>query len=293
LKPNSLQVVSLPSCAARVIPLLGAAMALDGPSTDGEVVYLERRFGDNPCYLVRKVSLFSGDDTLLLKRSGSLNPASAIAISPDGAHVAFTSSIDHGGYDYSPWVLEVMDVATTKCTRVDGRITQHHPLWFPDSPQLAFVEWRSSDRTLTTSILDVESGERRILRQGTTLAMARGISPDGRAVLFGDNDPLLRVDATTGEVLGEPFHLGGLSSRLGDPTNSWNVVADLGDGKFLSQGPPTTGTVQELVSGYLSGAKWTMKLFDVRTGAFVTVIPYVWGDVSYGIVDPPALDRLH
>jgi hypothetical protein len=283
LEPTMLQVVSLPRLDRRTVPLVGAALTISGPDAEGRVVYLERDHGDRKSwYRLRVVSLGTGGDSLLVQRWGSLNPSSAVALSPTGGQLAFTSSIDRGGYDYTPWMLEVIDIATGNSTQVEGAITQHHPLWFPDARHLAFVEWRDSDRSSITSIVDVQSGERRVLREGRTRAMARGISADGHSVLFGEGDPLCRVDAATNRVLDDQLELPGLLFRSADPTSSWVVVADLGAGKVLYDGLPTTGTEQQLVSGYSQGAKSTIKLCDTRTGAFVTVIPQVWGDVSYG-----------
>jgi hypothetical protein len=71
------------------------------------------------------------------------------------------------------------------------------------------------------------------------------------------------------------------------PTRThWGLIADLGEGKVLHEANPTTGAEQALVSGWNHGAKWTIKLFDLRSGAFVTVIPHVWGPVDFGPFTP-------
>ena len=284
LEPDTLQVIRLPGLERRTVPLVGDAETLTGPDAEGRVVYIDcDSFGPSE-YRLRVVSLRTGDDAVLLERKGDLNPSSSIALSPTGGQLAFTSSIDRGGYDYTPWMLELIDISTGHSTQIEGEIKQHHPLWFPDSQQLALVEWRDSDHFMVASILNVSSRERRVLREGQTYGMARGVSADGHAVLFGDGGPMCRVDASTGRILDEPFGL--IGAAYGDsPTNSWVLIADLGSDKILYDGLPTTGTQQQLVAGFRSGAKWTVKLCDTHTGAFVTVIPQVWGEVSYGAFD--------
>ncbi len=284
--PSTLQVVRLGGLETRAVPIVGRAMSVSGPDEDGRVVYLER--GEDhrgEWYRLRVVSLRTGGDSLILKRQGSLNPSSAIALSPRGGQLAWTSAIDRGGYDYGPWMLEVLDLASGRSVSIDGEITQHHPQWFPDGQRLVFVEWRASDRCLITSVVDLRSGERRVLREGRTGGMARGVCADGTAVLFGDGRTLCSVDPADGRVVADDLELPGNIHGRGDPTNSWAVVADLSSAKFLYEALPTAGAQQELVSGYVYGAKWTVKLCDAHTHAFVTVVPHIWGDVSYGPFD--------
>jgi hypothetical protein len=283
--PSHLQVVSLPSLEQRRIAVANHTTDISGPDSDGRVVYIQEEGdyrGDAHC--LRVASLVNGSDRLLLTRKGCLNPCSKIVLSPSGGLVAFLSSVDRGGYDYTPWNLEVIDITTGGLTKVDGAITQHTPCWLPDGWHLAYVEWRFEDRTLTTSILDVQSGERRVVREGRLRGMVRGVAPGGASLLFGEGEHLCRVAADTGLVLEDDLRLPGNLDQSAEPTNSWAVVADLGDGKFLYDALPTAGVPQKLRAGFI----WPndVKLCDVRTGRFVTVVSQLWGVATYGSLDP-------
>jgi hypothetical protein len=62
-------------------------------------------------------------------------------------------------------------------------------------------------------------------------------------------------------------------------------VADLGAGKFLYGGLPTTGVKQEVRHEYI----WPtdVKFGDARSGKFVTVVARLWGEASYGEFELP------
>lgn len=293
-KPSVIQIVSLPDLCQRLVPLSGRAMTLSGPDNEGRVVYVERESGtQGPRYRLRVVSLLTGIDSVLVERPGSLHPISLVALSPTGGRIAFTSSIDRSNsYDYSPWILELIDISSGQSTRIDGEITQHHPCWFPDSQRLAFAEWQESQRRVSTSILEVSTGIRRVVTQGDRRSLVRGIVTDPSLLLFGEANRLCLADPETGSIVEDNLELPGRMGREDpDPTNSWGIVGDAGGGRVLYHALPTTGADQQLVSGRPYGAKWTIKLCDLHTKSFVTVVPYVWGEVSYGAFDLPPTGR--
>jgi hypothetical protein len=287
--PTHIEATSLPTLVRSRFAIAREAMSISGPDLAGRVAYLERHQGDPEGYSIRILSLATGEDSAVLDRQGALNPASEIAIAPSGGWIAFTSSIDRShSYDYTPWSLELVDPSSGRLTNVPGDIAQHRPLWFPDGRRLAFVATRAEDRASITFILDVLTGERRVVRAGTSAGHVRGISADGRALWFGDGDRLIRVDAETGALLQDGIDPPGRSGRTSaDPTSSWTIVGELPGGKLLYDALPTTGAEQQLVSGVVHGAKWTIKLCDPGCTRFVTVVPHVWGAVAYGTFDLP------
>jgi hypothetical protein len=268
---SHLRVLSLPALQERTIGVVGEAKCVSGPDDNGRVVYVQTKHGAGRwTYALRCVSLVDGADKLLLERNGELNVACEVALAPTGGLTAFTSSIDRAGYDYSPWVLEIVDVATGATQLVDGSITQHRPCWFPDGRQLAFVEWRSADRTRITSVLDVRTSDRRVVRESSDDELLSAASLYGGELLFASKRGLCRIDAQSGRTSGEDIHL---------PGNMW-MLGELDGGKFLYEGLPTTGVEQRVRHAYI----WPndIKLADAQSGKFVTVVPRVWGAASYG-----------
>jgi hypothetical protein len=280
---HHIEVVSFPDLERHRIHIDGEPFTISGPDDQGRVVCLEadewKGLHRRPTYLLRVVSLWNGKECTRFERPGDLSLGSSITLAPVGGHVALIRSFVLDGDKTTESTLEVIDISSGRSTTVAGEIT--YARWFPDGRHLAIVERRSSDCVPVTSVLDLENGERRILRDGGV----RGVGHDGASLWFGGADGLCRVDVSTGKVLEMGLRLKGClgSDPEGDPGY---LVADLGDGKVLYDALPTTGADQAIVVlGWESLAKWTIKLCDDRTGAFVTVVPHIWGKADYGRVD--------
>jgi hypothetical protein len=277
---SRLRIIRLPSLEPRTIDVVGRALCISGPDVDGRVAYLQYD-EDRSTYSLRFVSLVDGGQTQLLERRGILNPMSWVAISPRGGLLAFTSSIDRGGYDYTPWVLEIVDIASGEVRTIDGAITQYCPCWCPDGKHLVLVGWRGEDRTSITSILDVISGDRHVVHEVEERETVF-LSSDGDSLFFGHGEQLRRIDARSGTLLNDDVRLPG---AIGS-----NVI-DLDAHKFLYEARPTTGVDQRLRAGFM----WPhdIKLCDAETGRFVTVVSQLWGMASYGktTVENGSVDR--
>ena len=264
-----LRIYRLPSLERRVIDVVGCALCISGPDSAGRVVYIQTHYDEGDSrYALRCVSLVDGSDVRLLSREGRLASSSWVALSPTGGRAALTSAIEDDGH-YTPWVLDVVDIASGHVTRISGAIAQHQPCWFPDGRRLAFVEWRSEDRISITSVLDVVSGERKVVREAPERELFT-VSADGDSLFFEDATQLRRVDARSDAVVESDLHLPGGGAQL----------IHLAGHDFLYQGLPTTGVEQRLRAGFM----WPhdIKLGDARSGAFVTVVPRLWGMASYG-----------
>src|SRR5262249_55403005 len=147
--------------------------------------------------LVRVLSLRDGTESIVLERAGSIHVMSRVALSPVGGRVALVSCIDRGGYEFTPWELDVIKLGDRSITRVQGEIAQHRPLWFPDGRHLAFVEWNPTTRTSAVSVLDVTTGDRRVVSE----EWIRSISSDGSSVLVGSAEALRRIEISDGNEL--------------------------------------------------------------------------------------------
>ena len=269
---SHLSVIRLPSLERRAIDVVACALCISGPDDAGLVAYIQTHYDEGDSrYALRCVSLVDGSDTRILAREGRLASPSWVALAPTGGRAAFTSATEDDGH-YTPWVLEVVDLASRHVTRISGSIAQHQPCWFPDGRRLAFVEWRSEDRTSITSVLDVISGERRVVREAPEREHFT-VSSDGQSLFFESAKELCRVDPRSGAVVERDLHLPGGGSNL----------IHLGDHEFVYEGVPTTGVEQKLRAGFM----WPMdiKLGDAHSGAFVTVVPHLWGMATYGSFD--------
>lgn len=267
-----LNVIRLPSLERRTIDVVGCALCISGPDDAGRVAYIQTHYDEGDSrYALRCVSLVDGSDTRILAREGRLASPSWVALSPSGARAAFLSATEDDGH-YTPWVLEIVDLASRHVTPVSGTIAQHRPCWFPDGRRLAFVESKKEDRTSITSILDVISGERSVVREAPQGEQFT-VSADGESLFFEDARQIRRVDARSGSIVESDLRLPGGGSEL----------IHLAGHEFLYQGPPTTGAEQKLRDGFM----WPhdIKLADAQSGAFVTVVPQLWGMASYGAFD--------
>jgi hypothetical protein len=277
---SHLRVIHLPSLKERTVALSGHAASVSGPDDQGRVAYLLRIEGfDARQHEVRVLSLVNGTDALIVERNSADDVSSQIALAPHGGLVAFTLSPDDVDSTGSmPWMLEVIDVTSKKSAPTKSPNAMRRPCWFPDGRQLAYFEWRADDRKTFTSVLDAQSGSHRVIRQTDGQEWLQGAAADGRTLwyaLAGEGERARRVDVASGRSLDEDLRLPGLYRA--------DVVADLGDGRFVYSALPTSGVEQHLRRGYV----WPndVKLADARTGKFVTVVKQMWGVASYGAFD--------
>jgi hypothetical protein len=277
---SHLRVIRLPSLKERTVALSGHAASVSGPDDEGRVAYLVRTEGfDARKHTVRVLSLVNGSDAQVAERSSPDDMSSQMALAPRGGLVAFTTAPDdYESTDSGPWNLEVIDVTSKKSARTTSTNAMRRPCWFPDGRQLAFFEWRPDDRKTFTSLLDAASGSRHLVRETDGQEWLQGVAADGRTLMYalaGEGERARRVDVATGKSWEEDLRLPGLYRS--------DVVADLGDARFLYSALPTSGVEQRLRRGYV----WPndVKLADARTGKFVTVVRQMWGVASYGAFD--------
>ncbi len=138
--------------------------------------------------------------------------AYAFCWSPDGKRIAYAdkSARGRGGSHY--YDLYLLDVASSKTTRLTVSARAHSPNWSPDGRKLVFVH--GADGTENLGVLDLESRRARDLTHfaaGEQVYKPRW-SPDGSRILFslsrGRGRSLYVLDVATGamEALLEDAH---------------------------------------------------------------------------------------
>jgi hypothetical protein len=155
-------------------------------------------------------------------------------------------------------------------------------------------------------IVDVDSGEHQLLGPGVRAVVRQ----DGRSVLvrggpeyslFGDFDgarPWRRIDVPEAGAASSTDELP-TSEAVHIPGDWRGVIAYLEDDLVIYFGLPTEGTPERYTTNNSNfvGAKpmGSIKLADLRTGAFVTLVPHVdprwpvtWGPFDVGAGEPGA-----
>lgn len=275
---QKLQVLAFPNLARSTIDLGREAQCVSGPDHQGRVVFLEPQGSSG--YRLAVVDLRDGRIATFFEGQGEVQVGNGtFSLSPVGGLVALSVETHLGGSEFAPRELSVIDVADGTRRRIPGTIAFQRPWWFPDGRKLAISEPAPNPRFHITTLVDVETGARRRLHAGALL----GVSTEGASVWIEEEGTVIRVDPDSGQVLDPKIELPG--GRVGH--GSWHqpvLLAGLANRSILYEGLPTTGTRQELVSGYMGpSAKYSVKLCDPPTQRFVTVLPYVWNPpISYG-----------
>ena len=234
---------------------------------------------DEPLHWVRVVSLMSNDDTTL-SEVRSYMPYSGMALSRNTGLLAFAS----------PTRLEVFDLQKQYKRTIRGVRSPVDPCWFPDGRHLAFEAEllpkdcpariplsdpdcpRAADldgvdppgapeAVVVTCIWDADTGLSRVLQAGGHTVPA----PDGLSLLVVWHGHTNRIDATTGELLARNIPV------LGKYSYEENVFAQLSRNRVIYGALVTTGGPLEPISNSTS-FKWTVKVEDLSTGEFSTVL---------------------
>jgi serine/threonine protein kinase/Tol biopolymer transport system component len=194
-----------------------------------------------------EIPVLGQSEPKLLFRNG-WNPA----VSPDGRTVAFTNS-DYGRTDREIWIAGWGGNSPRRFAEAQPNEHLMYPLWSPDGRWLAYIsEKQSLSRSESSTILaqPAVSGPARVLLADSDLPKQHRLSPSSNAGFAWCSDGRLvfpvadrtkefsartnfslwhvRVDATTGHVIGKP-------SQLTEDSNFrlWNTTC-AADGRRLS-----------------------------------------------------------
>lgn len=130
----------------------------------------------------------------------------ALAISPDGRHVVFSSNASGQS---NLWRQELGGTVATQLTRFTDRAVRD-VAWSPDGTNLVFTADHGGDEFHQLFVMDANGGEPRALTDAPQvqhhLATMEPFSRDGRFVLYAGNDrdrtcqDVLMLDLETGDV---------------------------------------------------------------------------------------------
>jgi Tol biopolymer transport system component len=177
---------------------------------------LELAFGRQGEGLYRR-SLNGGEPIPVLTKSTTAVPFSNLASpqwSPDGRQVAFTLHPPENPDLGRVYVVNVDGTGLRRVSHLERpfrTIDEEHVTWSPDGTRVAFNRWISSSNSndvRPVTIVDVATGAEHELKNVEVNGYnSWGWSPDGTSILqvpgegSADNDTVLVVDATTGEVI--------------------------------------------------------------------------------------------
>jgi hypothetical protein len=303
--PPRILAISLPDLKQTVVRQRGKdwLWTVSGPDNKGRIAFVE---GNNKKHRLKTIYLDGSREELIFERPGDPISDNVIgehlAISPTGGLIAF---ISQGTYDQNPGAylplgsIEIWDV--TKKTGYDtGIIAIDDWLWWsPDGKELAYValvkreqipkeyslpgspygeehekEYGRWENYPVVYILNIETNQSRILHPGWHPVFS--VDWD-KALVYSRN--IYLIDIKTGQP--QPFDY---------PSSSWSMPRFLLPNNlaiFLKQ--PTVGTTPRWLkrgSFSVGSSMWAIKLGDIDTWKFQTVLPY-WDfrdELSFGIV---------
>ena len=152
-------------------------------------------------YVPRGATQGLGTEDLVKLRS-----VGAVALSPDGHHLAYTVTMfDEPGRPYAQ--LSIMDLATQKSIRVGGEKDRGSgPVWSPDGKVLAFVGKQGEKHGLMIAKADGSDVTELVSPEGSNSplpGMGNQISwsPDGKQIAYVSSTP----DDRAAEVSGDPL----------------------------------------------------------------------------------------
>jgi hypothetical protein len=316
--PPRIIAVSMPEATQRVVRPGNrgnepAVWSVSGPDAEGRIAFVEYTNVISRWHRLKTIELDGNAEQTLFERPGSALSDDAIgehiALAPVGGRVAIVAGklahvqMRQPSALLTVGALEIWDLAKRTAHQPGITILQDSLSWFPDGRRLAVSilmprgeldhaarerlegdpsygpRYRSWDQVPTVFLIDAVTGERRFLHVGARPL----VSVDGASVLVRAGRWRL-VDVARGD-----------SQLVRWPGNWVGPIALLPGGKVLYAGLPTEGTEPRWIkrgSFRVGSQMGAVKLADLSTQRFVTVVPYIdpRDRVSFG-VGPSASSR--
>ena len=152
-------------------------------STDGTLVYAPGGFASGATRALVWIDRRGGRERLPLPERAYAYPR----LSPDGTRVVVTSP----DQDYDLWLANLRRASVTRATFSAAQ--DSFPVWTPDGKQFLFVSARSGGQNIFRQAAD-GTGTVEQLTEGVQARYTSSISPDGRHLLFSDNNASTGLD---------------------------------------------------------------------------------------------------
>ena len=288
-------------------PEIGAIHSVSGPDSLGRVAFIENHMIENR-HLVKVMRIDGSGEELVVERSGDAlwgkEIGDHLALAPTGGLVAFVTNLSRVKLRkprayfkrgrIAIWDVDTKEPLPTGTTALDDNLC-----WFPDGRRLVYVDLLSRDEAVkvlrkhvdptedygtvlierkqvpVVHVMDTTTGRTEALHVG----LGPVVSADGTRVLMRDFEGRWRM-------LDLNRHR---SQPVSAPGRAWPGAIALFDASLvLYWAWPTDGTELRWTqnNSLCIGPKpmLTLKVADLRTGDFRTVVPYIdpRRDVSYG-----------
>ncbi len=289
-------------------PEIGTVHSVSGPDSLGRVAFIEN-YGIENRHLVKVMRIDGSGEELVVERSGDAlwgkEIGDHLALAPAGGLVAFvinlsTVKMRKPRAYFQRGRIAIWDVDTKEPLQTGTTALDDNLCWFPDGRHLAYVDLLSRDEAVkvlrkhvdptedygtvlierkqvpVVHVMDTTTGKTEALHVG----LGPVVSADGTRVLMRDLEGRWRM-----------FDLDRQRSEpVSAPGRAWPGAIALFDANLvLYWAWPTEGTELRWTqhNSSLVGPKpmLTLKVADLRTGDFRTLVPYIdpRRDVSYGV----------
>jgi len=279
--------------------------ALSGPDNQGRIAFIDSGLGATN-YSLKVIDLNTQKETEIFTRHGSSWPhetqnyGDSFSLSPTDGVVAFIINYKDDfsliPNDYvNIGTLEIVKIKNGDVIKTDIKALDKGLSWFPDGKQLAYVALIRKDKLpnhLRTTFDDNFGREMTLWKSipvtflvDLTKMSSRPIhigwnpivSKDGSSILIQDYEGRIRLyKISSGESV---------SVNL-PPAKQSHVFSFIGQDMLLYKGLPTKGSKQKfrLTSTFGTTPYWTLKVAQLNTGKFKTLIQYldIHRRVSFG-----------
>ncbi|MCH8165102.1 MAG: hypothetical protein IH889_05795 [Planctomycetes bacterium] len=288
-------------------PEIGTVHSVSGPDSLGRVAFIENHYIEKR-HLVKVMRIDGSGEEVVVERPGdtlwSKEIGDHLALAPAGGLVAFVTNLSTVKMRkprayfqrgrIAIWDVDTKDRLPTGTTALDDKLC-----WFPDGRHLAYVDLMNRDEAVkvlrkhvdptedygtvlierkqvpVVHVMDTTTGRTEALHVG----LGPVVSADGTRVLMRDFEGRWRMLDLNRQQ----------SQPVSAPGRAWPGAIALFDANLvLYWAWPTDGTELRWTqnNSLCVGPKpmLTLKVADLRTGDFRTVVPYIdpRRDVSYG-----------
>jgi hypothetical protein len=275
---QSFDLYALPSTTPHRVTLKGQVVDYSGPDSTGRIAYVTRQMPVNGTQL-RVLSLATAEDVVVREWNENLSSRSRITLSSEYGQAVLVCP--HEGYDEAREV----DLVDARAVIID--VTSGTTLAMRESLYCPQVRWSSDGYYLLIARgFPVTPG---VPRNGARSSGALLYSTATQEFQDTNQEALGELAPAFSEELPKQWEAGIYQPLDGVPHEQQSnmpgyfrgvagtLIAVIDRKRALYNGLPTEGAEQRLINFSMAGptAEWTIKVSDLESGRFCTVIPYV------------------